>query len=106
MLECPPCLQHPVQMTVCSLKHARLTCNWTVLLLTTCCAGEPLDRHQIMAEIGIMWGAGFEVSASCSEAAATPSCTFTLQHQCQLQHQAAARNTLQVCPVTAHPACM
>lgn len=24
-------------------------------------AGEPLDRDQIMAEIGIMWGAGFEV---------------------------------------------
>lgn len=25
--------------------------------------GEPLDRHQIMAEIGIMWGAGFETTA-------------------------------------------
>lgn len=23
--------------------------------------GQPLDRNQIMAEIGIMWGAGFEV---------------------------------------------
>lgn len=25
-------------------------------------AGRPLDRGQIMAEVGIMWGAGFEVS--------------------------------------------
>jgi cytochrome P450 len=32
-------------------------------LLKACYStGQPLDREQIMAEIGIMWGAGFEAS--------------------------------------------
>lgn len=51
------------------------------------CTGEPLDRHQIMAEIGIMWGAGFEVSMlqALKYQLARPTATvpFSVSSYCQ-----------------------